>query len=751
MSEINRDICDPDNYIYLDPQEIHHYYMEYIFPETEKGECFIAALKQSPRYEMDACYKVVVDVLDLIQNYSTLMDESFITKCGDLLSVAWALELWFLVSHLWLVLGNAYTRMNMLERTIECYSRVIEIEKKYGLITLTPVAHSNLGLAYISMDYFEKAIVSLKKANEELEIKYTKGRRYQRKIADNTINLLYCYSRIEDFDQAREMYEKIQTFDMELVSAEISFHYALIRISYLFLLFSRQLCDFEECERALEEAREKIVELPDFNYARVLYNFVERCFHYKVDISLFEERVVEFISLYPSSYDMINYAISEQAINYYELKGEQDKLPALYKDYSEYVLKLVEQNRLSQRNSVDIVEAILINDAKNNEVRNENIELKMLYRESVESKKRLTEAYQRIELINELGCELTSTIDLNELIQSINNILKNHMDFDSFILFLTDAEKGVLRSLIFEYNGNLQPNIEIPLDSEESLNVRCYRSKKLMRVDGRVGTTYMPIPVKDSLVMRSAVYLPLIVNHSVIGVYTLQHRDNDVYKDKLNFLTDLTPYISIAINNALKSHNLEKEIESHIVTQSKLKEANLSLEKLSLVDGLTHISSRRFFEKKIQDMLMETEEKQNSLTMLMIDIDNFKMYNDTYGHLEGDKALQAVASVFKEEMEKVKGLSARFGGEEFVGAATHLSLEESAELGERIRSAIYELKMENRGTQLGFLTVSIGLAYGRGLGVDAKSSIMRMADEMLYKAKNSGKNRIFIQDCSEEA
>lgn len=84
--------------------------------------------------------------------------------------------------------------------------------------------------------------------------------------------------------------------------------------------------------------------------------------------------------------------------------------------------------------------------------------------------------------------------------------------------------------------------------------------------------------------------------------------------------------MSIALNNAMKSWSLEKEIESHIETQTKLEEANLSLEKLSLIDGLTHINSRRFFEKKIMEMLVKSEKENSDLTMLMIDIDKFKLY-----------------------------------------------------------------------------------------------------------------------------
>ncbi|MDO4753578.1 MAG: GGDEF domain-containing protein [Bacillota bacterium] len=134
----------------------------------------------------------------------------------------------------------------------------------------------------------------------------------------------------------------------------------------------------------------------------------------------------------------------------------------------------------------------------------------------------------------------------------------------------------------------------------------------------------------------------------------------------------------------------------------------------------------------------------STVSTFMIDVDNFKLYNDTYGHLEGDEVLKSVANIFKNHMDLRDGLSARFGGEEFVGACTGLTFEESQDLAERIRACVYDLNIEHIHSPLGRLTVSIGVSFAKGIDSSRKSELMRLADVLLYHAKNSGKNRVVI-------
>lgn len=707
-----------------EPQALYLYFLDEVFPDKERGQAFISVLKRPARYERDTVYRVTVDTIEFIIDDGR--SEVHLSRILDLMSTASALELWFLVANLWLIMGNIYTNLVMVERAVECYSRVVEVEQNHQLSSMTLVAYSNLGIVYKELERHEKALDYLKKSIAELEAHPPGRQRFEGKMFQNYSLVLGLYCKLDRLEKAREIYEKMRAFDLSELGRYYSSMFYMAEYPYQFYLYSKGLCDFEACKESYLKYTSFLTEQEHFHYYIGLCSFIVLCDTYKVDLSLYESFVKEAETLYPRGHLASDVMMLQYIIKYYETKGEGENLAKLYKEFSAYSVQLIELYQESQRQSVDIVDALLINNPNKSRVGSENLELKMLYRESTEAKRELAEAYKRIELINSLGRELTSTTGLSDLIASVNEILKNHIDFDTFTLFMADEEKGVLRSLIFNYNGSLQPTLEISLDDEESLNAKCYRTRELLQVDRELEPGLKRIDIDDPVAMCSAVYLPLIVDQRVVGVYTLQHRDHDVYKHKLDFLKDLTPYMSIALNNAMKSW---------------------SLEKLSIQDGLTHISSRRFFDKKIQELLAESKEGNTTLTILMIDIDNFKNYNDTYGHLEGDQALKAVASVFRREMELVGGLSARFGGEEFVGACSHLNMEESEALGERIRKAVCELNIENKASDLGRLTVSIGLAYAKGLGLSEKSKILETADKMLYKAKSQGKNLSLLRNC----
>lgn len=243
------------------------------------------------------------------------------------------------------------------------------------------------------------------------------------------------------------------------------------------------------------------------------------------------------------------------------------------------------------------------------------------------------------------------------------------------------------------------------------------------------------------------------MNGEVIGVCSLQSSGKNLYREEhIAFLKELLPYLSIALNNAMYSLRLQKEMETRMETQRNLEEANRKLAKanqklehLSLMDGLTQISNRRDFEHRVMELFERSFSEKLSVGIIMLDIDNFKKYNDTYGHLEGDEALKAVAHVIQRDLERVEGLSARFGGEEFIGACIGLDFKAMEELAECIRNDVVELNIEHRESALRRLTVSVGVAFAELTDSSWKSTLMRWADVCLYRAKTGGKNRVVMK------
>lgn len=212
----------------------------------------------------------------------------------------------------------------------------------------------------------------------------------------------------------------------------------------------------------------------------------------------------------------------------------------------------------------------------------------------------------------------------------------------------------------------------------------------------------------------------------------------------INTIEQLVMSDEFKMMNNIKNVEFKLIADETLRAKRELEEANKILAKISSLDGLTQISSRRDFEERIKELMARAMEEKLSLSIFMLDIDYFKRYNDTYGHLEGDKVLKKVARSFRRHFNGKNQLSARFGGEEFIGAATGLSLEEAEELAKKICTDVEKLEIEHRAVRLGHVTVSLGVAIVKDVKPGMKSELMRLADECLYAAKAAGRNTFVL-------
>lgn len=180
-------------------------------------------------------------------------------------------------------------------------------------------------------------------------------------------------------------------------------------------------------------------------------------------------------------------------------------------------------------------------------------------------------------------------------------------------------------------------------------------------------------------------------------------------------------------------------------SQQDLMETNLELQRLTNVDGLTGLSNRRFFDEFIETEWRQAIRSKHPLSLLMLDIDHFKHYNDTYGHLAGDETLKAVARTVMNCFRRPKDLAARFGGEEFVVILPQTPACDLQMLAEKVVTAVEALDLPNIGMAAGEkVTISAGGATGTPRHGDAYSELIDAADKALYEAKRSGRNRAVV-------
>lgn len=207
----------------------------------------------------------------------------------------------------------------------------------------------------------------------------------------------------------------------------------------------------------------------------------------------------------------------------------------------------------------------------------------------------------------------------------------------------------------------------------------------------------------------------------------------------LNSIAWLTSLILFRMR--LEDFMLKEQIQNQLI---QLSELNEKLSILSHTDSLTGAYNRRYFDQKLVESFKNSKTDKDYLSIAILDFDDFKQYNDFYGHQAGDVALTQVANTIKTQCLRDTDIFARFGGEEFVIILPKSNQEEAISVCERILKTVLDLKIEHRGSSVHFLTVSIGVRTVEDHDLVNMNDLINDADKALYQAKGEGKNRVCI-------
>ncbi len=299
-----------------------------------------------------------------------------------------------------------------------------------------------------------------------------------------------------------------------------------------------------------------------------------------------------------------------------------------------------------------------------------------------------------------------------------------------------DAEKGSL--MLYDYSLNaLQVRIVSGLKDvklEEAINNGAVQCAKIGIGEGIAGTVFLerkPIItnlgsadpryiVKEFMSnVTSLLCVPLIAKGEVIGVINITNKKHDkLFNQKdLEFITSLANQAAIAIDNA-------------------------KLYELATKDGMTKLYIYRHFCTLLENEIRRCERYKRNMSLLMMDIDNFKKINDTYGHLMGDTILRRLAAVLQETIRNID-IPARYGGEEFVVILPETSKEDACVIAQRIRKNIAKIKVSINERDTLSPTVSIGVAQFLTDGKDPRE-LINASDTALYHSKHNGKNCVSV-------
>lgn len=171
---------------------------------------------------------------------------------------------------------------------------------------------------------------------------------------------------------------------------------------------------------------------------------------------------------------------------------------------------------------------------------------------------------------------------------------------------------------------------------------------------------------------------------------------------------------------------------------------NNLLNELAEIDGLTGLSNRRTLNIHLDRIWRQASRDKQDVAIAMIDVDHFKKYNDRYGHAQGDAALRAVADVIAHYARRPLDITARYGGEEFAIVWYHPSASELPRMAEVLTRAVVALNMPHADSEIGKLSISVGVALMTPADGQSSADLLRAADQALYDAKAQGRNRVVV-------
>jgi diguanylate cyclase (GGDEF)-like protein len=235
-----------------------------------------------------------------------------------------------------------------------------------------------------------------------------------------------------------------------------------------------------------------------------------------------------------------------------------------------------------------------------------------------------------------------------------------------------------------------------------------------------------PSPAEWEYRSSSFISYPVIIGERKVAVMNFTDRagGGPFSEADLEFLQAISAQVAVAIDRA------------------SLKEKAGEFEQLSLTDGLTGLLNRRYLEERLDEEIKRSSRHRFPLSLLMLDVDDFKSYNDSFGHQAGDAALKIAADVIKDSLRN-EDVAARYGGEEFSVMLPQTSADEAAAIAERIRS-----RFESTAFPFRQVTVSIGIAAFTG-EPQTSAQLINAADNALYGAKRSGRNAVKLFDAAE--
>lgn len=332
--------------------------------------------------------------------------------------------------------------------------------------------------------------------------------------------------------------------------------------------------------------------------------------------------------------------------------------------------------------------------------------------------------HDKTEILSSIGQKIISTLDVKKMITEVSNEIQKLVSADFFAITVYDSDTDEMVITIME-EGILNVKPPIKVETSSTFSSYCIKNKKPIVIND-IRIEYKKYVNKISFEGRgvntpiSNIYLPLMIQDEILGVMSVQSLKEKAYDtDDVNRLKVIANYIAISLKNAIQYQKIERA---------------------AVYDSLTGFLTKREILKEGNSQRARFENLLKSFCILMIDIDDFKSINDTYGHIVGDKALKMITQTIG-KLIRATDFIGRYGGDEFLLICPDTTMKTAYKIAQRIRKTVENTRYIINDDLVIKTTLSIGVYEFNDKNLSLSDGI-NIADTCMYNAKNNNKNKV---------
>jgi diguanylate cyclase (GGDEF)-like protein len=353
----------------------------------------------------------------------------------------------------------------------------------------------------------------------------------------------------------------------------------------------------------------------------------------------------------------------------------------------------------------------------------------------------LSKRTEQIATLNRVMRLLSSTLDLSKLLDMILHEIQQVIPYDSASIWLCRDDSLEIIAAHGYLNSEELIGTTYSLTSKDSPNTQVIRTRSPL-IEADVSSTYTSTSsgIQSRNPNRGWMGVPMIVGDRVTGMLAFDKNVPNFYtQEQSQFALAFAAQAATAIENARLYSDAQKELAERIEAEDKLLKLQKELEEQAIRDSLTGLYNRRFLDETLSRELSRAERDKYSVSVVMLDLDHFKMFNDTYGHDVGDMMLKQLGKLLSSQV-RAGDIACRFGGEEFVVVMPKASLSVAKQRANDWRMKFESQGLVHEGKVLNG-TLSAGVAVYPLHGTSSEE-IIRKADQAMYSAKAAGRNLV---------